>query len=333
MAMAGPRRREKWGLDPRGTNWSKDQNKFGFKMLEKMGWSDGKGLGMNLDGGTDHVKVKTKNNTLGIGASSQDVDYNWLQTQDTFNTLLKDLNQACGSSEGAMPTGPPPDKLMERPTQKRKRGARMAMFEARFRKSKDTSIMGDDDLACILGADTQRPERLTEKGKTPAQPVKKDESEEEEEEEFKTVTNKQSMGDYFANLKAKSMGVSVPAPETATTTTETSTSEKTTKKKKKKSKKDKRKREDDAAEDDSKPVVVASDKAVPSPETATATETETSEKKTKKKKKKSKKDKRKREDDDAAEDVEDDSKPVVIASDKAVKKKKKKAKKSKKSEA
>jgi hypothetical protein len=39
------------------------------------------------------------------GAASTDVDFNWLQTQDTFNTLLKDLNKACGSENGAIPTG------------------------------------------------------------------------------------------------------------------------------------------------------------------------------------------------------------------------------------
>ena len=34
-------------------------------MLEKMGWESGKGLGANLDGNTNHVKVSLKNNTLG----------------------------------------------------------------------------------------------------------------------------------------------------------------------------------------------------------------------------------------------------------------------------
>ena len=40
-------------------------------------------------------QVRKKNNTLGIGAENTDMDYNWLETQDTFNSLLKDLNSAC----------------------------------------------------------------------------------------------------------------------------------------------------------------------------------------------------------------------------------------------
>ena len=33
-----------FGADPNNSFWAKDKNKFGLKMLEKMGWSDGKGL-------------------------------------------------------------------------------------------------------------------------------------------------------------------------------------------------------------------------------------------------------------------------------------------------
>lgn len=36
------RRKQKWSVDPRNTAWSKDESKFGQKMLEKMGWSKGK---------------------------------------------------------------------------------------------------------------------------------------------------------------------------------------------------------------------------------------------------------------------------------------------------
>ena len=45
--------------------WFVDQSKFGQRMLEKMGWQSGKGLGANEDGSTQHIKVSVKNNTLG----------------------------------------------------------------------------------------------------------------------------------------------------------------------------------------------------------------------------------------------------------------------------
>ena len=42
-----------------------DKSKFGYKMLQKMGWSEGKGLGASEDGGLEHVKVKIKCDTTG----------------------------------------------------------------------------------------------------------------------------------------------------------------------------------------------------------------------------------------------------------------------------
>ena len=42
-----------------------DKSKFGYRMLQKMGWSDGKGLGVNEDGTKEHIKISKKDNTLG----------------------------------------------------------------------------------------------------------------------------------------------------------------------------------------------------------------------------------------------------------------------------
>ena len=42
-----------------------DKSKYGFRMLEKMGWAEGKGLGVNEDGAKDHVKVSVKRDNLG----------------------------------------------------------------------------------------------------------------------------------------------------------------------------------------------------------------------------------------------------------------------------
>lgn len=42
-----------------------DSNKFGQKLLEKMGWSQGKGLGAQENGITEHVKLAYKNDSKG----------------------------------------------------------------------------------------------------------------------------------------------------------------------------------------------------------------------------------------------------------------------------
>ncbi|KAK2093932.1 hypothetical protein P7K49_027670 [Saguinus oedipus] len=91
------RRKQKWAVDPQNTAWSNDDSKFGQRMLEKMGWSKGKGLGAQEQGATDHIKVQVKNNHLGLGASINNED-NWIAHQDDFNQLLAELN-ACHGQE------------------------------------------------------------------------------------------------------------------------------------------------------------------------------------------------------------------------------------------
>ncbi|KAJ2820888.1 hypothetical protein GGI24_004356, partial [Coemansia furcata] len=60
-------------------------------MLEKMGWSEGKGLGANEDGMKEHVKIKLKSNNFGIGADRKNIR-NWLENADGFSELLSRLN-------------------------------------------------------------------------------------------------------------------------------------------------------------------------------------------------------------------------------------------------
>ncbi|XP_027962276.1 PIN2/TERF1-interacting telomerase inhibitor 1-like [Eumetopias jubatus] len=98
MSMLAERQwMQKWTVDPRNTAWSNDDSKFGQRMLEKMGWSKGKGLGAQEQGATDHIKVQVKNNHLGLGATINNED-NWIAHQDDFNQLLAELN-ACHGQE------------------------------------------------------------------------------------------------------------------------------------------------------------------------------------------------------------------------------------------
>ncbi|XP_004682488.1 PREDICTED: transcription factor SOX-7 [Condylura cristata] len=97
--LAERRRKQKWAVDPQNTAWSNDDSKFGQRMLEKMGWSKGKGLGAQEQGATEHIKVQVKNNHLGLGAAINNED-NWIAHQDDFNQLLAELN-SCHGQEAA----------------------------------------------------------------------------------------------------------------------------------------------------------------------------------------------------------------------------------------
>ena len=53
------------GADPQNTFWANDTSKFGRKMLERMGWADGQGLGADGRGSTTHVEVVRKSDNAG----------------------------------------------------------------------------------------------------------------------------------------------------------------------------------------------------------------------------------------------------------------------------
>lgn len=60
-------------------------------MLANMGWVPGKGLGLNENGGQEHVKIRLKENNYGVGAN-KNVD-NWLENSSAFTRLLQELNE------------------------------------------------------------------------------------------------------------------------------------------------------------------------------------------------------------------------------------------------
>ncbi len=61
MTLAQDRdsKRQRISDDPNNLTWSQDKNRLGFKLLRKMGWSEGKRLGANLDGITANATMKT----------------------------------------------------------------------------------------------------------------------------------------------------------------------------------------------------------------------------------------------------------------------------------
>eukprot|EP00158_Paraphelidium_tribonemae_P000806 Partr_v1_DN23451_c0_g1_i2_m52508 putative PIN2 TERF1 interacting, telomerase inhibitor 1 len=92
MGLAGPRDKQRIDSDPRNMQWVNDKSKFGYRMLEKMGWSVGKGLGATESGKVEHVKIVKKDDQFGIGAKKSNHD-NWLESTDAFSQLLSSMNE------------------------------------------------------------------------------------------------------------------------------------------------------------------------------------------------------------------------------------------------
>ncbi|KAK2464292.1 hypothetical protein APHAL10511_003749 [Amanita phalloides] len=100
MGLAGRKIKQRIGADPRNLSWADDASRFGSAYLAKFGWDSGKGLGVEGDGRTSHIKVAHKLDMLGIGAANvHDPDgIAWKQNRD-FENLLRRLNEAANSEE------------------------------------------------------------------------------------------------------------------------------------------------------------------------------------------------------------------------------------------
>ncbi|XP_032441370.1 PIN2/TERF1-interacting telomerase inhibitor 1 isoform X2 [Xiphophorus hellerii] len=225
--LAEPRKKQKWSVDPRNSAWSNDDNKFGQKMLEQMGWSKGKGLGRSQQGSTDHIKVKVKNNKHGLGANASHED-NWIAHQDEFNELLAQLNNHHGQTTS---NEVPPDEMKSFSLEEKSKISKKRVHYTKFTKGKDLSSRSETDLNCIFGKrtkSTQDQEQGRSRSESPSESEEsgtKASSELDTESITKTVTSSLSMQEYFAQRMAqlkKARGSEGSASSVKAETTETS---------------------------------------------------------------------------------------------------------------
>ncbi|XP_014324688.1 PIN2/TERF1-interacting telomerase inhibitor 1 [Xiphophorus maculatus] len=203
--LAEPRKKQKWSVDPRNSAWSNDDNKFGQKMLEQMGWSKGKGLGRSQQGSTDHIKVKVKNNKHGLGANASHED-NWIAHQDEFNELLAQLNNHHGQTTS---DEVPPDEMKSFSLEEKSKISKKRVHYTKFTKGKDLSSRSETDLNCIFGKrtkSTKDQEQGRSRSESPSESEEsgtKASSELDTESITKTVTSSLSMQEYFAQRMAQ----------------------------------------------------------------------------------------------------------------------------------
>jgi Pin2-interacting protein X1 len=103
MSMAESRRKgdRRISDDPNNKKWATDCGRIGFKLLQKMGWSEGKGLGLRGDGITQAIKVLPCVENLGLGAAEamKNEKKDWTSTSASFEELLSRVNSVCSSEQ------------------------------------------------------------------------------------------------------------------------------------------------------------------------------------------------------------------------------------------
>jgi hypothetical protein len=132
--------------------FEEEKSSFGFKMMSKMGWEEGKGLGKNEHGISSFIRAQKKQDQLGIGAKASNDD-TWHEAQGLFNDLLSRLNAAQKGEDGEPDFDP--NSKVEAPS--KSTGKALAEFTAkrrlygRFRASKDAHNYSATDMAAIMG--------------------------------------------------------------------------------------------------------------------------------------------------------------------------------------
>jgi hypothetical protein len=134
--------------------WATDKSRFGFAMLSKMGWSEGKGLGLKEDGMTSHVRVAKRKDALGLGATPANGGGEAALTAavSDYNALLASLSSsAVGGSGGGGGRGGGGDDGGAAP-----RASSGGRIIARFARAgvlrqKNVAAYSSADLAAVLG--------------------------------------------------------------------------------------------------------------------------------------------------------------------------------------
>ena len=149
MGLAGEKRRQRIAFDPNNQQWTLNkQGNYGAKIMNKMGWKHGHGLGRSLDGKTGIVKAKVKKNTRGIGGDSLDgLDDGWIDTKKDYEALLARLSRRVDKAK----TEEEEELATHQVDEKNKEKQSSLISRGKYRKNKSVKGYDAKAVAEILG--------------------------------------------------------------------------------------------------------------------------------------------------------------------------------------
>jgi len=168
--------------DPINKQWANDKEKFGLKMMVKMGWTEGKGLGANEDGMTDYIKAKKLKDREGLGVTVEtrnDWDVNNRDLDDIFVSL--NANHVPVQKESASES----DEEVE----ENKVSIPRHLIVQKRHRAKNVRNYSKTDLAAILGV---KPESSN----------KKPETDEQFESDVPTITASEDIFEHFRKMSS-----------------------------------------------------------------------------------------------------------------------------------
>jgi len=220
--LAQPRRKQRISIDPQNIAWKNDDEKFGKKLMVKMGWSEGKGLGLNEQGMSNNLKLKANHTAKGLGCEHT-YDTTWISHHDDFSNLLESLNKNKSSEEVKCSDGKQTKKSLEESS----KSSKARIHYHKFTRGKDLSRFSSNDISSITGVGLSRKrkhpsepegtEDLEEEPKKKAKKEKKENRDVEADTGFgdKTSVSQVSVSDYFAEKMRKMKEKAAAAKQTS----------------------------------------------------------------------------------------------------------------------
>ncbi|KJH45735.1 g-patch domain protein [Dictyocaulus viviparus] len=192
--LAEPRRKQRLSVDPQNLQWRDDEKKFSKRLMERMGWSEGEGLGRNRQGIVEQLKLQRNNSGRGLGADKLTPnDETWIKHHDDFADLLNSLNRV--KEKGSVEDGEK-EELEKISLESTSKSIRRRIHYQRFTRAKDISNYSKNDLSAVIGIGLSTP-RLEDPIKT--DPIDEIQKKNAIQTKFglNTTVSKMSVGEYF----------------------------------------------------------------------------------------------------------------------------------------
>ncbi len=188
------------GPDHRNADWANNTSNFGQKMLLKMGWSKGKGLGKNEQGTNDNLRAIRREEGLGIGAKTDTLgEEGFSSTSRNFHGVLATLREQHGDTSSSKKKS---KKSKKKSKEKKKDDTSSssgltlstkrvtAGHAAKMRDAKNLTNKSKEDMAAIFGMKVQDYQTNSVWGKLSSLSSSNNTSEAEEEKPETTRTEK-----------------------------------------------------------------------------------------------------------------------------------------------
>ncbi|DAZ99464.1 TPA: hypothetical protein N0F65_001649 [Lagenidium giganteum] len=134
---------------------------FARRQMEKMGWTEGKGLGKDEQGMKSHVKVKKREDLMGVGVEKMNVEEHktqwWYNVYDNLATKIKVAADSDDEAAAANKKSKKKDKKKDKKKKKQKKSTKKRERESSDDSDEDDDVSADNKENVAKKGDKYRP--------------------------------------------------------------------------------------------------------------------------------------------------------------------------------